>query len=80
MRYILYALLIWFLYQFIFKLVVPVYKTTRKIKKGFREMQEKMNEQFAQQQQQQAYSASGSNSNKSTRPPTSDYIDFEEVK
>jgi hypothetical protein len=80
MKYVLYALLIWFLYQFIFKLVIPVYKASRKIKKGFGEMQEKMNEQFRQQQQQQAYSPSGTADSKSPKPSASDYIEFEEVK
>jgi hypothetical protein len=79
MRYVLYALLIWFLYQFIFKLVIPVYKASRKIKKGFREMQEKMNEQY-RQQEQQAYSSSANTNTKSPKPSSSDYIDFEEVK
>jgi Sec-independent protein translocase protein TatA len=80
MKYVLYALLIWFLYQFIFKLVIPVYKTTRTIKKGFREMQEKMNEQYRQQQAQSQASAAYSDNNKSSKTPAGDYIDFEEVK
>ncbi len=80
MKYVLYAVLAWFLYQLIFKLVIPVYKTTRQIKKGFREMQEKMNAEY--QRQQQAYSSqtnqhTGSQQQKS---PAGDYIDFEEVK
>lgn len=76
MKYVLYALLAWFLYQLIFKLVIPVYKTTRTIKKGFREMQEKMNEQY----QQQAQSQAPADINKSSKAPAGDYIDFEEVK
>jgi hypothetical protein len=81
MKYVLFALLAWVLYQFIFKLVIPVYRTTRKIKKGFREMQEKMNEQYRQQQQQQGNPQDAT----TPRPGTStvskgDYIDFEEIK
>lgn len=81
MKYVLFALLAWILYQFIFKLVIPVYRTTRKIKKGFREMQEKMNEQYRQQQQPQDYA----NSSTASKPDPSkvskgDYIDFEEIK
>ncbi|HEX7845268.1 MAG TPA: hypothetical protein VF476_05655 [Chitinophagaceae bacterium] len=79
MKYILFALLAWFLYQLVFKLVIPVYKTTRQIKKGFRQMQEKMNEQYRQQQ-----GANTNQSNQQTTPkpkaPAGDYIDFEEVK
>ena len=75
MTIILYALLAWFLYQFIFKLVIPVYKASRKIRRGFRDMQEKMNEQYSQQQKQAPQEP--------TRPakaPAGDYLDFEEVK
>ena len=75
MKYVLYALFIWFLYQFIFKLVIPVYRTSRKIKQGFREMQERMQEQASQNQP---------GAPKNTAPPKAsqvgDYIDFEELK
>jgi fatty acid desaturase len=77
MKYILFALLAWFLYQLVFKLIVPVYKTTRQIKKGFRQMQEKMNEQY---QQQQPHSQPTNTASGGTKTPAGDYIDFEEVK
>ncbi|HEX7905754.1 MAG TPA: hypothetical protein VF487_17910 [Chitinophagaceae bacterium] len=84
MKYVLYFLLIWFLYQFIFKLVIPVYSASRKIKKGFSEMQEKMSFDRAQdeqyQQQQKAYPPTDDNTKTSPKPAASDYIDFEEVK
>jgi hypothetical protein len=82
MKYVLFALLAWVLYQFIFKLVIPVYRTTRKIKKGFREMQEKMNDQYRQQQQQQQGYAGSETAPKAGTSKTSkgDYIDFEEIK
>lgn len=81
MKYVLFALLAWVLYQFIFKLVIPVYRTTRKIKKGFREMQEKMNEQYRQQQQQQGYADGGPTTNTGpSKVSKGDYIDFEEIK
>lgn len=78
MKYILYALLIWFLYQFIFKLVIPVYMTSRKIKQGFREMQEKMNDQYRQQQPAGATNATQQKPAEKER--AGDYIDFEEIK
>ena len=75
MKIILYVLLIWVVFQFVTKLVIPVYRTTRQIKKGFREMQEKMNAQqgndFNQPQQEPA---------KKTSPKEGDYIEFEEIK
>jgi hypothetical protein len=78
-KIILYAFLAWILYQFIFKLVIPIYRASRKIKKGFREMQEKMNQQY-QEQQQQHNPSPGSKTGDTPKAPAGDYIDFEEVK
>ena len=72
MKYVLFAILIYVLYQFIFNLVIPVYQTTRKIKKGIREMNIRMNQQ--QPSHQSSPPVSGS------KPKAGDYIDFEEVK
>ena len=75
MSILLYAILAYLLYQFIFKLVIPVYLTTRKIKKGFREMNSRMQGQPGSDQ---------FNPPPKTKPsPKSragEYIDFEEVK
>ncbi len=72
-KYILLAILIYALYQFIFNLVIPVYKTTRKIKKGFREMHNRMNEQ-------KPYSSQPPVPDPGLKTKAGDYIDFEEVK
>jgi Sec-independent protein translocase protein TatA len=80
MKFVLYALVAYILYQFIFKLVIPVYMASRKIKKGFREMQSKMQEHMQQQQQQQGYTAQTSASKPEPKTKAGDYIDFEEVK
>lgn len=82
MKYVLIALGLYILYQFLFKLVIPVYLATRKIKKGFREMQSRMQEQMQQQQQQEQ---AGFNTNAGAAQPdhkykAGDYIEFEEVK
>jgi hypothetical protein len=77
-KYVLFALLAYILYQFIFKLVIPVYLASRKIKKGFQEMQSKMQEQM--NQQQQGYGPEPSPSNPEPKKKGGDYIDFEEVK
>ena len=74
MKYILFAILIYALYQFIFKLVIPVYQTTQKIKKGFKEMNENMHRQH-----QQNSTKAPPQENKPKRK-VGDYIDFEEVK
>ena len=77
-RVILLTLLIWFLYNFIFKFVVPVYRTTRQMKDKFREMQSRMQDQAGQQQEFSKTSASAPNS--SSKATKEDYIDFEEIK
>ena len=79
MKFVLYAILAYVLYQFIFKLVIPVYLASRKIKKGFREMQTKMQEHM-QQQQQPGYTPRTSTSKPEPKTKAGDYIDFEEVK
>jgi hypothetical protein len=61
------------IYKVVFDLIIPVYKTTQKIKKGFRDMhKDQMNQQQSSQQ-----SAAGKSSPKEK---AGDYIDFEEVK
>lgn len=76
MKYVLFALLAYILYQFIFKLVIPVYLASRKIKKGFQEMQSRMQEQM----QQQNYSPQSSATEPPKKTKAGDYIEFEEIK
>jgi hypothetical protein len=77
MRFILYALLIWFLYKLIFDFIIPVYKTTRQVKKKFSEMHDRMQEQ---QMNQQSFNQQPHQQKSPTKSPGGDYIDFEEVK
>lgn len=67
----------WILYKLVFEFIIPVYNSTKHVRRQVRDMQQHMREQFEQQQQQQAPPS----------PPPSpkprdkgDYIDFEEVK
>jgi predicted Holliday junction resolvase-like endonuclease len=76
-KYILLALLIYIAYQFLFKLVVPIYKTTKQVKQKFREMQAQMEEH---QKQQQGFSPGYTAPETKQKEKTGDYIDFEEVK
>lgn len=77
MRYILYALLAWFLYKLIFGFILPIYKTTRQVKEKFREMNDRMQEQ---QMKQQDFNQQSAQQKSPTKSPGGDYIDFEEVK
>jgi hypothetical protein len=74
-RIIFYAFLLYLAYKLVFDLVIPVYRTTRKVKKGFREMQERM-----QQHAEQHNAQTQDNSTFSKQNQVGDYIDFEEVK
>ena len=67
--------LIYILYKLIFEFIIPIYQSTKKIKKQFGEMHDKM------QQDMNAY-----NNRKPAAEPAprvkkeGDYIEFEEVK
>ena len=49
MKYILYFFLAYFAFQFIFRLVVPLFLAGRTLRKGFRQMKEQMEQQVRQQ-------------------------------
>jgi len=77
-RALLYIFLIYLGYQFIFKFLIPVFKTTQQVKKDVRAMHERMNE-FSKTQQNSS-SAQAKSPDKSSKKPMGDYIDFEEIK
>lgn len=77
MKIILWGLLIYFLYNLIFKIVVPATQVASDMKQKVREMQaqqEEARKKFEQQQQYQAQAQKAAEAKKSD-----DYIDFEEV-
>ncbi|MEP7374360.1 MAG: hypothetical protein ABI675_13275 [Chitinophagaceae bacterium] len=78
LKLLLYGLLAWFLYNLVFKFIIPVYKTTRQMKQKFREMQTNMQEHTNQQPE---FTAQASATEKSAyKKSKEDYIDFEEIK
>lgn len=67
--------LIYFLYKLVFDFIVPLYQSTKKIKKQFGEMQSKMqNEMNAFQNQQKPTQTEPAHKKEG------DYIEFEEIK
>jgi len=69
--------LIYLAYQFIFNFLVPVFRTTQQVKKGFREMHQHMNDQ----QNKNPYSPPPTQSSEGpAENDTGEYIDFEEIK
>jgi hypothetical protein len=70
--------LLYLLYKLIFDFIIPVYESSKRIKKQFGEMQEKMqNDMRSYQNQQQAQQAP---QQEKTSKKEGDYIDFEEIK
>jgi hypothetical protein len=75
-RVLIIALLLYFLYQFIFRFLIPVSRAAR-------EMKSKMNEFQTQMQEQQGFSSEqrpGPAKQTTPQPKGGDYIEFEEVK
>jgi hypothetical protein len=86
-RALLYILLIYLGYQFIFNFLIPVYRTTQKVRKGFREMSERMDQSNGHQETKAFHDKNQSSSSQQTQSEGSrendkvgEYIDFEDVK
>jgi hypothetical protein len=76
LRILLYAFLIYLAYKIVFDLIIPVYRTTKQVKKGFKEMNERMNDHIKQQQGQAAQPEPP----KKPTEKSGDYIEYEEIK
>ena len=76
-RLLIFAIFAYFMYRLVFDFIIPVYKTTKQVKKGFQDMHTKMNEHMDPQQGTQKNSSSNGTTKKQ---PAGDYIDFEEIK
>jgi hypothetical protein len=76
--------MLYLLYKFIFDFIIPVYNTSKQVKKQFTDMhaqmRQKMEEQQRAAQQSQSQRFTAKPEVKSTTKDREDYIDFEEVK
>jgi len=74
LRYILAVLLIYLAYKLVFDFIVPVYRTTKRVRQQFQDIKNRMEEQ--------SQSSSQDNSSNSEQKPekVGEYIDFEEIK
>ncbi len=77
-RYLIYIFLAYLFYRLVFEIIIPIYKTTRQVRKNFHDIQSHMQDHMKQQQQPR-YQTSRAD-NKTSEKPEGDYIDFEEVK
>jgi hypothetical protein len=77
-KIILLAFFIYIIYRFVFEFLIPVYKATQKIKKGFRDVQEKANDNMNFQQQKPPTGNTGTDPGQ--KETLGEYIDYEDVK
>ncbi len=76
MTYLFYFFLVYLLYQLVFKFILPIYRTTKQVKRGFRDIHERMNGHANANGSEKSPGTSKS----STTKKAGDYIDFEDVK
>ncbi|GEP95018.1 hypothetical protein [Chitinophaga cymbidii] len=79
LKLLLYIFIGWILYKLVFDFIIPVYNSTKHVRRQMRDMQQHLRDQYQQQQQQ----------NQPPPPPQKepakqrdkgDYLDFEEIK
>ena len=73
--------LLYILYKLIFDFIIPIYQTTRRVKRQFGEMNAKMQEQMnADRYRDNQQQNSQSSKSKQETVKKEDYIDYEEIK
>ena len=71
-----YGFLVYLLYRLLFHFIIPIYRTTRQVKRSFKDM----HEQMRQHTDTQIMGPKESFNKKSSGTKAGDYIDFEEIK
>ena len=66
--------MIYLVYQFVFKFLIPLYNTTQQLRKGFHEMNNRMNANGGPSAEQTRQN------NDTPKEKVGEYIDFEEIK
>ena len=76
-------LLLYLLYKLVFNFILPVSRATAEVRNKINEMNRQQTQTF-QQQQGSGYAPNATKNTKeassASKPPSDDYIDFEEVK
>ncbi|SEW10334.1 Ubiquitin elongating factor core [Chitinophaga sp. YR573] len=78
LKIIFYTFIFWLLYKLIFDFIVPVYQSTKQVRRQMGDIQDRMRQQYQEQQQAQQETQRPQTSAKKT--DKSDYLDFEEIK
>ena len=74
LKYFLFSLAIYFAYRFIVEFAIPIYKTTKQVKKQFQGIREQQAHYQRQQEKSEEQPRAGSKVNEE------DYLEFEEIK
>ena len=80
LRYLFYGLLIYMAYRLIFNFIIPVYKTTKQVKKQFKDVQDRMQDQYNNTRQAENSRYNASPQAEPSEKKVGEYIDFEEIK
>lgn len=80
LRYILLSLALYLGYKLVFDIIVPVFRTTQKIRQQFGAMQDHMQNQMNQNGPAFTEKPPQGPIPEKKKAPADDYIDFEEVK
>ena len=80
LRFILFALVTYIMYKVVFELIIPIFRTTQKIRRQFSDMQQHAQDQMNNAQNGYANKTTPPAEPKKTTTRAGDYIDFEEVK
>lgn len=78
LKIIFYTFIFWLLYKLIFDFIVPVYQSTKQVRRQMGDIQDRMRQQYQEQQQAQQEAQRPQASAKKT--DKTDYLDFEEIK
>lgn len=74
-------LLIYILYKLIFDFIIPIYQTSKRVKKQMREMNARMQEQMNRDSYRDSQQSNTSTKSTNQEPvKQGDYIDYEEIK
>ena len=78
LSFLFFAFLAYLVFRLVFNFIIPIYKTTKKVRRTFREMNEQMNRQHNGNTPHQKQP--GTEPQATKKSSSGDYIDFEEVK
>jgi len=81
LKYAFLAFVFWLLYKFVFDFIVPVYQSTKHVRRQMGDIQEHLRRQYQQQEQAQRQAAQSQQPHAAPQKvEKGDYLDFEEIK